>query len=849
MSDAPMLLLTVDGGDYGIRRGVEHSDWLRAGCSSVPLFAADPLTSANDEIPFRLVLNSLEMMNVLEKITEDDLPRNKSVHLRPFRYLLAYEQTIRAALGNLRAALGKAEPPDAVPQTDHQNLQFPEDIRPDVDQKIMGIKANRRNQSLLECVVNFMDVEMSDILKVRRKIRDRTVQTITFEYLSHLYTPGDLVFTDCTSPAEARRAYRVLYVTGGRPYFESQPDRKTREYDYEHYGYPGAREGERGIQVGGIQVLPEDSVSQGLQGKATRMTPLVLDCFFMDCDGASYGPRPQRFLIPEFNGYRRVMSLDVYPAQFDTEYERVRLALQTRGKKFIQHAQVDQKAALNRFNPLERHERNRVTEQNKLGFHTGVIARPTEPNPLECLDNQPHPYRVNDIYNDFSFDLDRRSRFLHNSALLATSNAIHEAQLELLPLRIFGYALQHRKWYALSIANLSDVRTLQDHRQESAFDDLVLPPKHKKTIQALVSHQVRNFKETSKTMEWEEKGAQTFDLIHNKGKGLVILLHGAPGVGKTSTAESVAIQLKRPLLPITCGDLGSEYATTVETTLEYFLGLGMKWGCVVLLDEADVFLARRVTGDLKRNSLVSIFLRQMEYYSGILILTTNRVGEFDEAFVSRIHMKLHYPALNEQSTLDIWNMNIRRLKSDKDLDMEIKAKSIRKFAEEYWLKNELHPGRQWNGRQIKNAFQTAVALASWDYNDDKAKGRRPERVRPVLKKSHFEDVAGTSLHFDVYMDKLYGAVMQNGRRGKGAYWDQAERTRIRFDDDGEVENIDPAYSQPRPFAEARPTLRGWPQVSAGSAQETKIAELERQLAGQKEDGEDSDSDSDSDDDD
>lgn len=43
----------------------------------------------------------------------------------------------------------------------------------------------------------------------------------------------------------------------------------------------------------------------------------------------------------------------------------------------------------------------------------------------------------------------------------------------------------------------------------------------------------------------------------------------------------------------------------------------------------------------------AVFLRVLEYYAGILFLTTNRIGGFDEAFASRIHMSLHYPQLTE----------------------------------------------------------------------------------------------------------------------------------------------------------------------------------------------------------
>jgi SpoVK/Ycf46/Vps4 family AAA+-type ATPase len=94
------------------------------------------------------------------------------------------------------------------------------------------------------------------------------------------------------------------------------------------------------------------------------------------------------------------------------------------------------------------------------------------------------------------------------------------------------------------------------------------------------------------------------DLVRGKGKGVIILLHGVPEVGKTSTAECVAFHLGRPLFPITYGDLGVD-ANTVELRLEEYFRLASQWGCVLLLDEADVFLARRSEDQLKRNALVS----------------------------------------------------------------------------------------------------------------------------------------------------------------------------------------------------------------------------------------------------
>jgi hypothetical protein len=76
-------------------------------------------------------------------------------------------------------------------------------------------------------------------------------------------------------------------------------------------------------------------------------------------------------------------------------------------------------------------------------------------------------------------------------------------------------------------------------------------------------------------------------------------------IGKTSTAECVAANTNRPLFPITCGDIGGTTAKEVEDNLESYFDLARKWGCVLLLDEADVFLGERTKGDIVQNSLVS----------------------------------------------------------------------------------------------------------------------------------------------------------------------------------------------------------------------------------------------------
>ena len=298
-------------------------------------------------------------------------------------------------------------------------------------------------------------------------------------------------------------------------------------------------------------------------------------------------------------------------------------------------------------------------------------------------------------------------------------------------------------------------------RYDGGLKDLQLPMGHKRTISSLVSSHFINRNAHLDDLE----ASYDADLVRGKGKGLVILLHGAPGVGKTSTAETVADAFGKMLLPITCGDLGLT-AAHVEQELSDKFHLAEIWDCVLLLDEADVFLARRTNTDIKRNSLVSVFLRILEHFTGVLFLTTNRVGAFDEAFKSRIHIKLYYPPLDAERTLSLWRMNLERLEEKKQRrneSMLFKESEIIAYAQSHYTKTSLR-GASWNGRQIRNAFQTASALAEYEAreNNKRKKARSVETgeafipIDPELHVKHFKEIARASYEFDEYISETKG---------------------------------------------------------------------------------------------
>ena len=77
-----------------------------------------------------------------------------------------------------------------------------------------------------------------------------------------------------------------------------------------------------------------------------------------------------------------------------------------------------------------------------------------------------------------------------------------------------------------------------------------------------------------------------------------------------------------PLFTISCGDLGTE-PEQLEVKLKEVFEYAVTWKAILLLNEADIFLQERDVHDVKRNALVSMFLRELEYFDGILFVCSH----------------------------------------------------------------------------------------------------------------------------------------------------------------------------------------------------------------------------------
>ncbi|KAF2229533.1 P-loop containing nucleoside triphosphate hydrolase protein [Viridothelium virens] len=260
--------------------------------------------------------------------------------------------------------------------------------------------------------------------------------------------------------------------------------------------------------------------------------------------------------------------------------------------------------------------------------------------------------------------------------------------------------------------------------------------------------------------------AWKIEFIENKGQGQIILLHGPPGVGKTYTVESFSEASGRPLIPLTIADIGLE-DETIENKLAKWFSLAESWNAILLLDEADIFMERRSRADIQRNALVSVFLRQMEYFKGIFFLTTNRIGHIDDAFLSRVNIVIGYDPLSDEKRARIWNGFFNKLQKDMERWKQDGIKPIiqvSKYAKQYILYDEEIKALQWNGREIRNAFQTAISLARYRASKEKEDGN--DDVVDV-EVDHFRSVMRMSRSFRGYMDSI--SKLPEAERARRAY--------------------------------------------------------------------------------
>lgn len=245
----------------------------------------------------------------------------------------------------------------------------------------------------------------------------------------------------------------------------------------------------------------------------------------------------------------------------------------------------------------------------------------------------------------------------------------------LAPRNSWGHGLPNRVTDHKVIHDLAptDLQTPDEVRQSILTVPATTPPHHREVTAAPVNPVVRVFDlaihqfyevhvDDLTKYEWDDTlrekiilpedqrelldiltsdlGTFSSDLIEGKSAGSTIVCKGEPGVGKTLSAEVFSEVVHRPLYSIHSGSLGAT-AKDVRENLEAVFQRAKRWNAVLLLDEADVFVLERKE-NLTQNAIVAEFLRTMEYFDGLMFMTTNRADDIDDAILSRAVAVIHY---------------------------------------------------------------------------------------------------------------------------------------------------------------------------------------------------------------
>ncbi|KAF4959060.1 hypothetical protein FGADI_1938 [Fusarium gaditjirri] len=444
---------------------------------------------------------------------------------------------------------------------------------------------------------------------------------------------------------------------------------------------------------------------------------------YLDWNGNRCGYANTMIIIPEFTAYRRVTSLPAYPLSFHNCSPKFREQMIQRGRKFEAlrgyHFQAcsGTKILLPPGKSEERPVSGRVIVDAHAYYLTNDIVKPDltpligddqpkkqdkdkksdkkKPNRRDCggwgCDNascKSYGDEDEDDNDDTDTVQELDTPVVEGNAEMTVKapndTAGRSEDLQCLDddmclvatpwLKDFD--LKTKEWAQFYVDDLTPVVW-----NDAAFNHLVLPG-------------------TEKQLAWEFVENKTLansfdDFIQDKGRGIIILMFGPPGVGKTYTAEAVAEKARVPLYSMSAGDLGT-VPKEVELALERALTLCGLWNAMLLLDEADVFLGARTDSDLARNELVAVFLTKLEYYTGVCFLTTNRTASIDTAFQSRVDLFLPYKDLTFEARKKVWQNFINRAGGTQ---VEIPDEDMNKLAE-----------MKLNGREIKNLIKSAHLL-------------------------------------------------------------------------------------------------------------------------------------------
>jgi len=185
---------------------------------------------------------------------------------------------------------------------------------------------------------------------------------------------------------------------------------------------------------------------------------------------------------------------------------------------------------------------------------------------------------------------------------------------------------------------------------EVSFDHLILPSEIKNRIEEVL-WQYMNGDRVYETYGLKEKIPY--------GRAVAMLFYGPPGTGKTATSEAIAKQLGKKIGIANYAQIYNCYVGESEKGIVKAFEETKMGDCILLFDEADSLFGQRIAEqhcvDRMHNLMTNLLMQQMEKFSGMVILTTNREVVIDPAFERRLLLKLRFDPHTPEIRTKIWH--------------------------------------------------------------------------------------------------------------------------------------------------------------------------------------------------
>lgn len=264
------------------------------------------------------------------------------------------------------------------------------------------------------------------------------------------------------------------------------------------------------------------------------------------------------------------------------------------------------------------------------------------------------------------------------------------------------------------------------------FEDIVMNEDQRETIMHAIE-QMNNKKQVYEDWNYMRK--------YPYGRGLTVLLFGAPGTGKSMMAQVLAHELNLELYRVDISKVVDKYVGETEKSLSMIFREAKKCNVVLFFDECDTIFAKRSddggSNQASANNKTALLLQEMEAYDGVCVLATNYKHNIDPAFFRRMKYIVEFQFPNEDTREMLWRTTVPKTTPlDEDVD-------FRFIAEKY----------EFAGGNIKNCVLNAAFLAA---EDETSNGKVCMRHYLMAIKYEFVKVGRvfTKADFEPYADQV-----------------------------------------------------------------------------------------------